>query len=159
MKGEDNYKVILERQNADLVQTLGTFYIVNEADRIQFKCWALELPSLKNIRNKSRIPAGNYELIKRWSKKFGDHLFIKDVENRSFILVHSGNTYLDTRGCILVGDDLGYVNRDSHLDVLHSKDTLEEILKLLPKKTTIMIVENEHEIDELVMEDVQKDKK
>lgn len=158
MKGEDNYRVILERQNADLVQTLGTLYIVNEADRIQYKCWALELPSRKNQRNISRIPVGTYDLIKRWSKKFGNHLIIKDVSNRSFILIHSGNTYLDTRGCILVGNDLGYINRDSHLDVLNSKDTLKEILEYLPEKTSIMIVENEHEEGEIVIEEEQKDK-
>jgi hypothetical protein len=31
------------------------------------------------------------------------------------------------------------------MDVLNSKDTMVELLSLLPNKTTLMIVENEHE--------------
>jgi hypothetical protein len=144
MSGE-KFSLILERQNADSVQTLGTMYVVNEGDRIQYKCWALELPPRKNKKMISSIPIGSYDVVKRWSKKYGNHLYIKDVKNRSFILIHSGNTYLHTKGCILVGNDLGFVNQDEHLDVLNSKVTLKKLLELLPEKTRIMIVENEHE--------------
>jgi hypothetical protein len=140
-----DYKLILERQNADYKQTLGTMYVVNEEDRIQFSCWALELPDLKNKSNVSRIPMGAYVIKKRWSKKFKHHLIVEGVDKRSFILIHSGNTYHDTRGCILVGDDLADINKDAHMDVLNSKATLQLLLDLLPAKTSLMIVENEHE--------------
>ena len=138
-------RLILERQNTDLKQTLGTMYVVNDADRIQFSCWSLELPDLDNKSNISRIPAGNYNISKRWSKKFGHHMIVKNVEGRKYILIHGGNTYLDTRGCILVGNDLAYVNEDSHIDVINSKKTLADILDLIEETTTLMIVENEHE--------------
>jgi len=145
MKKRGDYKLILERQNADYKQTLGTMFVVNEEDRIQFSCWGLELPDLENKSNVSRIPKGKYDILKRWSKKFGHHLIVENVENRKYILIHSGNTYLDTRGCILVGSDLADINKDSHMDVINSKDTLKKLLELLPNKTTLMIVENEHE--------------
>lgn len=139
--GEDKYRLILERQNADEVQTLGTMYVVNEADRIQFKCWSLELIDKHNKRNISRIPAGNYKVVKRWSKKFKDHLHVLDVDGRSMILIHVGNTYADTRGCILVGNDLGYIDGNEHLDVLNSRDTLDQILELLGKNSSIMVLD------------------
>ncbi len=142
------YRFILERQNADAVQTLGTLYIVNESDRIQFKCWSLELPPLKNLKMKSSVPAGEYKVVRRWSQKYGNHFHVLDIEDRSLILIHPGNTYLDTKGCILVGNDLGYVNNDSHLDLLNSKDTMAKLLELIDYSTTILIVENEAEEEE-----------
>ena len=153
----ENFRIIIERQNADLVQTLGTLYIVNDADRIQFKCWSLELPARNNTTNISRIPAGTYPLVKRWSKKYGDHLYIQDVDGRKMILIHPGNTFLDTRGCVLVGNDLGYINGDKHLDLLNSKDTMKEILKLMPAKSEIMIVENELEDADYVVKTIEKE--
>jgi hypothetical protein len=150
-----NFRIIIERQNADLVQTLGTLYIVDDADVIQFKCWSLELPARDNKTNISRIPAGTYPVVKRWSKKYGNHLHINDVEGRSMILIHPGNTFLHTKGCILVGNDLGYINGDEHLDVLNSKVTMNEILKLMPAKSEIMIVENELEDSDYVVKPVE----
>lgn len=148
---EKKYRFILERQNADVVQTLGTLYIVNDQDRIQFKCWSLELPPRNNQKRISSIDAGSYKVVRRWSKKYGNHFHIQDVDGRTLILIHPGNTYLDTQGCILVGNDLGFVNSDEHLDLLNSKDTFAEILKLIDYSTTIMVIENEHEEeDELI---------
>jgi len=147
----EGYKLIMERQNADEKQTLGRLYVVNAADRIQFSCWSLELPDLNNKSNVSRIPAGSYVVQKRWSKKFAHHLIVKDVDGRQYILFHKGNTYHDTRGCILVGNDLADINSDRHLDVINSADTMEEILALLPAKTTLLIAENAHEDDKSIL--------
>ena len=70
-------------------------------------CDTLELPWKDNQRSVSCIPAGNYEARIRLAKESGSrdykHLLVKDVPNRSYILVHIGNTTKDTKGCILVG--------------------------------------------------------
>ena len=50
----------------------------------QFLGFAIELPWLKNQRNVSCIPEGEYELKARYSKKFKHHLHIADVKGRSF---------------------------------------------------------------------------
>lgn len=50
------------------------------------------------------IPCGVYPVWMKPSKKFGRLMpTICDVKNRSGILFHSGNTFRDTNGCILVG--------------------------------------------------------
>ena len=64
-------------------------------------CYTIELPWKKNRRGISCIPAGKYELKKRFSKKFGWHLLITNVPQRSYILFHPANDALqELRGCI-----------------------------------------------------------
>jgi len=70
-------------------------------------CDTLENPWLDNQRNISCIPEGEYKVRLRLPRESATrdyvHLLVKDVENRSYILFHRGNTAKDTRGCILVG--------------------------------------------------------
>lgn len=50
------------------------------------------------------IPAGHYQVIKRYSPKFKTEvLLLRGVKGRSLIEIHPGNTKEDSRGCILVG--------------------------------------------------------
>lgn len=70
-------------------------------------CLSLELPWRDNQRNISCIPLGNYSCKKFHSGKFGSTYVLESVPNRSGILFHSGNTHLDTYGCILLGLGLG----------------------------------------------------
>ena len=70
-------------------------------------CDTLENPWKDNQRNISCIPEGNYKVRLRLPRESASrdyiHLLLEDVENRSYILFHRGNTAKDTRGCILVG--------------------------------------------------------
>lgn len=64
-------------------------------------CYAIELPWKDNTRNISCIPEGNYPMAKRYSKRFGWHILIKDVPGRSGILIHPANDALkELQGCI-----------------------------------------------------------
>ncbi|MBW2962999.1 DUF5675 family protein [Mesonia aestuariivivens] len=64
-------------------------------------CYTIELPWKENQAQISCIPKGTYNLEKRFSKKFGWHLLIKEVPKRSFILFHPANNALkELRGCI-----------------------------------------------------------
>lgn len=73
----------------------------------------LERPWLNNKKQISCIPTGEYEICLcsqsrdygfKPSPKFGDTYQVLDVPDRSLILFHAGNTYLDTNGCILVAE-------------------------------------------------------
>ena len=64
-------------------------------------CNTIELPWLQNQRNVSCVPEGRYELRKRFIKKFGLHLLVVDVPDRSWILIHPANdAKTQLKGCI-----------------------------------------------------------
>jgi hypothetical protein len=71
----------------------------------------LELPWKDNQRQISCIPAAIYQCDIVNSPKFGRVYQVKNVPNRSHILIHAGNWTKDTLGCILVGMS----NNDSQL--------------------------------------------
>jgi len=67
----------------------------------ELMCYAIELPWKDNARNISCIPEGSYPLSKRYSKRFGWHILIKDVPGRSSILIHPANdAKKELQGCI-----------------------------------------------------------
>tara|TARA_R110000851_G_scaffold5505_3_gene22748 strand:+ start:89 stop:508 length:420 start_codon:yes stop_codon:yes gene_type:complete len=88
-------------------------------------CDTLENPWKDNQRNISCIPEGNYKVRLRLPRESASrdyiHLLLEDVENRSYILFHRGNTAKDTRGCILVG--LG-----SEQDIVHNSTLAMDLL-------------------------------
>ena len=82
----------------------------------QFNCYVLEDGYRREkVKHETRIPAGRYEIERRTVGKFYQNyrrrfkhissLWIKDVPNYEYILIHIGNTVLDTSGCLLVGSD------------------------------------------------------
>ena len=67
----------------------------------KFICWTIELPWKGNEKRVSCIPEGEYLLQKRYSLKFGWHLEVTGVLNRSLILFHPANHALhQLHGCI-----------------------------------------------------------
>jgi len=82
--------------------TIGELFINDE--RI---CDTLENPWLDNKRNISCIPVGEYKVRLRLARESASrdylHLLIQDVPNRSYVLVHIGNSPSETQGCVLVG--------------------------------------------------------
>lgn len=82
-------------------------------------CNTIELPWKENQSRVSCIPEGEYELTKRYSLRFGWHLLLNKVPNRSFILLHAYNDALkESKGCIapvsvLMGDGKGIRSREA----------------------------------------------
>lgn len=65
------------------------------------KCYTIELPWHNNDHGISCIPEGRYHLGKRANEKFGNHLLVENVPNRSYILIHPANDALkELLGCI-----------------------------------------------------------
>lgn len=92
--------------------TNGTLYI----NGMQ-QCHCIELPWKDNQPRISCIPEGRYELKKRYSPKFGHHLLVTGVPDRSFILIHPANDAIkELKGCIapvsvLTGPGIGTCSR------------------------------------------------
>ena len=91
------YSALLERNYGDK-QTIGKMHCM-DGDFVQISFDSLELPWEDNENNISCIPEGEYEVVTRYSQKYGKHYHVTDVEGRSWILIHAGNFYTSIRCC------------------------------------------------------------
>ena len=95
--------------------TNGILFDVTEGR--EFLCYTLEDEYRdEKIKCETRIPAGTYKITLRtvggfhgrYEKKYGEMhkgmLWVRDVPNFEYILIHTGNTDEHTAGCLLVGD-------------------------------------------------------
>lgn len=114
----------LDRYDLTGKRTIGRLYIDGK-----WFCYTLEdtvRPPGQLVLGETAIPAGRYELAWWDSPRFKRRLpILKDVPGRSYILIHAGNTDVDTAGCILVGMDRA---KDS---LLASRFALETLLHRL----------------------------
>lgn len=102
-----------------------------------FSCFTLELPWRDNKRNVSCIPSGEYDVRTRLSPRFGNVYWVTEVDNRSFILMHSGNWAGDVNkgfkshvnGCILLGKQRGLLS--GQIAVLNSRITIRRFMNIL----------------------------
>ena len=109
----------------------------------KFICNTIELPWKENRRYESCITEGEYDVIVRYSKKFGYHLHIKNVYGRKWILFHpANNAQKELRGCIapvseITGEGKGIHSRRA-MDILmiqiKSQKRKNEQLKIIIKK-------------------------
>jgi hypothetical protein len=120
--------VLIRLDDNDSEQTLGQLYIYDGINLV-FQCKTLELPWEENKKMVSRIPEGKYKVVRRSSKKFGEHYHILNVEGRKYILMHIGNYYNQTHGCVLLGQNFVDLNKDGHLDVTVSRQTIKRMLE------------------------------
>lgn len=105
-------KLTLQRIYGGKESTIGILSI----DGI-FSCFTLEDEFREvKVKAETRIPSGTYKIILR--KEGGKHesyklkfpeihkgmLWLQDIPNFQYVLIHLGNTDKDSEGCILVGD-------------------------------------------------------
>lgn len=96
--------------------TLGVLFDVTDGKR-EFICYTLEDEYREDkVMHETRVPAGTYKITlrtvggfhQRYSKRFKDihhgMLWVRDVPNFEYILIHCGNDDGDTSGCLLVGE-------------------------------------------------------
>ena len=128
--------LLLIRDTFSKDSTIGELFINGE--RI---CDTLENPWQDNQRNISCIPEGKYPVRIRLPRESATrdyiHLLVEDVENRSYILFHRGNSAKDTRGCILVG--LGSQQDVVNNSVLAMDLLIKEILNLGGENINLII--------------------
>ena len=96
--------------------TNGLLFDITDNKR-KFLCYTLEDEHRDiKVMHETRIPAGRYEITlrtvggfhKKYSSRFPDihkgMLWIRNVPNFEYILIHAGNDDDDTSGCLLVGE-------------------------------------------------------
>ena len=150
-------QLVLERKWKKSNYTIGNLYIngkwiantLEDVDRNLNSSMSVE--QIKSIKkpNETAIPTGTYEVtLDIFSPKFGNKSFYKktcngklprilNVKGFDGVLIHCGNTNLDTSGCILVGRNL------EKGKVLKSQETFEKLYKILKENKnnlTIKIV-------------------
>lgn len=117
--------VVLRDLFVDTRASLGTCFVYDETDRQLFKKQSLERAWLDNKSRESCIPQGIYPLRLEYSDRFGKKLWeIKDVPGRSECKFHSANYWNQLNGCVALGNNRKYINRDLVLDVTSSRDTM-----------------------------------
>lgn len=134
----EKVKGIVNRLVHEDKQTLSRLHIYKGVNEI-FKCAILELPDRNNKNRISRICSGVYQCVLRWSRTYAWHYHIKNVEGRSLILIHFGNYYWQTEGCLLAGNDFKDINKDGYRDVTNSRKTMQRLLKVAPKEFELLI--------------------
>lgn len=73
------------------------------------------------------------------SAKYPDVWVIKNVPNRSAILIHWGNTTKDTEGCVLCGEY--FTDFSGNPGIANSRLTFEKLRKILPKEFILDIID------------------
>jgi len=104
-------EISVERITSDDDTTISTIYVDGA-----FVCFGLEDEYRETkTAGETRIPAGEYPVRlrdvggfhARYGRKFSDFhrgmLHLQDVPGFEYILIHVGNTAVDTAGCLLVG--------------------------------------------------------
>lgn len=113
-KDKMNLKVLRFSSQSD--STSGLLF-VEHSEYLDFLCYTLE-DEHRNTKTygDTRIPSGTYKISLRtvggmhekYKQRFPDihkgMLWIQDVPNFEYILIHCGNTDKDTAGCLLLGD-------------------------------------------------------
>tara|TARA_R110001606_G_scaffold399015_1_gene579946 strand:+ start:4147 stop:4614 length:468 start_codon:yes stop_codon:yes gene_type:complete len=117
---------------------------------LRFLCYTLEdeRRALK-VRGETRVPAGIYNITlrevggmtKKYEKRFPDihkgMLWVRDVPNFKYILIHCGNTDDHSAGCLLLGDSQenniiikdGFIGKSKNAYKRIYKDVVKNILR------------------------------
>lgn len=103
--------------------------------------FCIEPPWRDNESNISSIPVGKYPLEKTFSGKHGNCFKLMKVPGRSDILIHSGNSVLDTEGCLIPGSLTKGINTlEGKIFVYDSKITCTKLKDLIDKQGIKSIV-------------------
>lgn len=128
------------RQEFPSGATFGTLLL-----RKQIFCFSLELEWHENIAFHSCVPCGIYPLVRRDSwygrKTYGYTYEIRDVPERSDILIHPANWPHELSGCVATGETIAKLRGERAL--LNSGGTFRALKKAMGdiNETTIQIME------------------
>ncbi len=107
-------------------QTIGTIDIFKD-NVFRYSLMCLEKAWKNNEINESCIPKGFYTVQPYNSDKHPNTFILEDTAPRSYILIHKGNYYNNSAGCLLVGLTFEDINNDGYLDVKYSTEAMEKL--------------------------------
>ena len=122
------------------VCTMGKLYAENKV----LICHTFELPWKSNNINISCIPQGLYKIKMTNSPKYGPCYKVHNVEGRTDILIHKGNTVDDTEGCIMPVSSFGLLYHDKKGEQfagLSSKRAYDKLMTLLAGENHTLRIE------------------
>lgn len=123
-------ELILKREKFFKTHTLGTLKVVMDGE-IVGAFHTLERPWLDNKPCVSCIPLGGYG-IEEWDSENHPNTFhVKNVSDRSYILIHSGNLVKHSKGCILLGMSRADIDGDGNQDIGRSKEAMLHLNSLI----------------------------
>lgn len=128
----------LRRKKHTTKQTLGIMDIYKD-NTFMFALATLELQWNNNKINDSCIPIGEYDIFHYNSSKYKNVFELLGTEPRTKILIHSGNYYTHTAGCILIGEIHDDINHDGFLDVVRSGNALNRLRRVCENEKIISI--------------------
>lgn len=131
--------LLIVRLNSNSLQTQSLAYILDENYNTLHCMAALELSDKDNRKNVSRIPTGVYNAFKIIHHKFGHSAILKNVPNRSEIMIHKGNFSYQTKGCVLLGYDFKDLDNDGLKDVTNSGTTMSIFYRKLTSNFKVII--------------------
>ena len=103
-------------------------------------CFAiLEPPDRNNEIGKSCIPKGSYAVKHYSSKKYPNAFILQDTGVRTMILIHSGNYYTHSQGCLLIGTTHKDINKDGYIDVASSVAALKRLNTICKNESILNI--------------------
>lgn len=108
----------------------------------EFSCFIVERPWADNKQNESCIPAGLYECKWQRSPKFGWCYEVTKVPNRGRILIHPGNYYWHSHGCLLTASKLGYLNGKKA--GLISRPALDKLNRFFNKTSFLLEIRDDY---------------
>ena len=135
-----NLTILLNRLIDNGTQTIGRAELLQDNYKPLIKFVTMEQAWKDNQTNISCIPDGKYIVKVRYSEKYGRHLEVTNVPDRTVILFHWGNYYTDTKGCILTGETHIYINEDKNIDINKSKITFNKLMELIADTDKINLV-------------------
>ena len=138
-------EILVERKWKKPNYTIGVMSIdgkrfcetLEDADRNLNSSMTVEQIKAIKKPNETAIPTGTYKItLDTFSPRFGNKSFYKkvcggkiprilNIKGFDGVLIHCGNTNLDTSGCILVGRNLEVGK------VLKSQETFEKLYRIL----------------------------
>ena len=138
-------ELLLDRKYKNETYTIGNLYVdgewfcnaLEDKDRGLSQTMSLEEIKKAKVYGETAIPTGRYEVrmdivspkyngVKWYKDNFGGRMpRLESVKGFAGILIHSGNTALDSNGCILVG-----MNKAKG-KVLDSRATFQKLWKIL----------------------------
>lgn len=137
------HTITLQRQ---ITSSHGTEGILS-LPHLGVKFFTLELPWRDNISSLSCIPHGIYTVNIRQSPRYGRIYHVKNVPERSWILIHWGNLAGDctkgfksnVEGCILLGKRRGTLSGQKA--VLVSRPAVREFMQCMNNEKFILKIE------------------
>lgn len=126
--------VVLERFCYHPEGTLGVIKLAGK----EFS--TIERPWLDNAPNVSCIPTGTYLTRWRESPRFGFTWELRDVQDRTYILIHAANYPSDVQGCIGLGTNL----MGDRIAVSNSRKAVKSFEGLLEGMEWRLVIKNAH---------------